>query len=82
MHLSCFGHNLDLAIHKGLNMPQHHAQIEKALSRCRSQVAAFNRSWKKNRDLREKQAQLGLAEHKLVEAVATRWGSTNGETNH
>ena len=57
-------------------MPQHNAQIEEALSHCRSQVAAFSRSWKKNRDLREKQAQLGLPEYKLVEAVATRCGST------
>ena len=29
MRLSCFGHNLNLAIHKGLNMPQHYAQIKK-----------------------------------------------------
>ena len=77
MYLSCFGYNLDLAIRKGLNMPQHHAQIEKALSRCRSLVAAFSQSWKKIKDLREKQAQLGLPEHKLVGAVATQWGSTH-----
>lgn len=31
MCLSCFGHNLDLAIRKGLNMPRYHTQIEKAL---------------------------------------------------
>lgn len=48
---------------KGLNMTQHHAQLEK--------VALFSRGWKKNRDVREKQAQLGLPEHKLVGEVAT-----------
>ena len=57
-------------------MSQQHAQIEKALSH-RSLVAAFSQSWKKNRDLRENQAQLGLPEHKLVGAVAARWGWTN-----
>ena len=40
-----------------------------------SLVAAFSWTWKKNRDLENKQAQLGLPEHKLAGAVATRWGS-------
>ena len=39
-------------------------------------VAVFNRSWKKNRDLRQKQIQLGLDQHKLISDVATRWEST------
>ena len=36
-------------------------------------VAVFNRSWKKHRDLHEKQIQLGLEQHKLISDVATRW---------
>ena len=39
-------------------------------------MAAFHRSWKKQRDLKSKQAQLGMKEHKLISAVKTRWGST------
>ena len=36
----------------------------------------FNRSWKRNRDLKEKQEQLGLPVHKLIGEASTRWGST------
>ena len=72
LRLSCFGHNLDLAIQKGLKRPQ----IQKALSCCHSLVQAFSRSWKRSRDLRQKQVQLGLPEQKLIGAVVTRWGST------
>ena len=39
-------------------------------------VEIFSHSWKKARDLQEKQKQLGLPEHKLIGDVATRWGST------
>ena len=45
--LSCFGHNLNLAVGKGLN----DSQVQRALRVCRSAVAAFSRSWKKQRDL-------------------------------
>ena len=70
--LSCFGHNLDLAVGKGLD----HPQIQKALGFCRLLVECFSRSWKKSRDLQEKQTQLGLKNHKLIGAVSTLWGST------
>jgi len=70
--LSCFGHNLDLAINKGLN----NNQVKRALGRCHSLVELFHRSWKKARDLREKQQTLGLPEHKIMGDVVTRWGST------
>jgi len=72
LHISCFGHNLDLAIKKGLNIHQ----IQRALGRCHSLVELFHRSWKKSRDLRMKQEQCGLPQHKLMGDVATRWGST------
>ncbi len=70
--LSCFGHNLDLAINKSLR----NNRVERAVKRCHSLVALFHRSWKKNRDLLEKQQLLQLPEHKLVSDVVTRWGST------
>ena len=54
--LSCFRHNSDLAVGKGLD----HPQIQKALGHCCSLVECFSRSWKKSHDLQEKQTQLGL----------------------
>ena len=45
--LSCFGHNLNLAVEKGLN----DRRVQRGLRVCRSAVAAFSRSWKKQRDL-------------------------------
>ena len=70
--LNCFGHCLDLAIQKCLNKPE----IDRALGCCNSLVAAFHRSWKKQRELKAKQILLGLKEHKLVSSVKARWGST------
>lgn len=72
LRLSCFGHCLDLAINKCLEMQR----VQKAVRRCSALVASFYRSWKKKRDLNEKQRQLGLPEHKLLGAVTTRWNST------
>ena len=72
LRLSCFGHCLDLAISKCLAMQT----VERAIRRCSALVASFSRSWKKQRDLKEKQSQLNLPEHKLLGAVTTRWGST------
>ena len=43
LRLSCFGHNLNLAVNKGLN----DSRVQRALRVCRSMVAAFSRSWKK-----------------------------------
>ena len=72
MRLSCFDHCLDLAIQKCLV----NAEIDRALGCCDTLVAAFHWSWKKQRDLKAKQIQLGIIEHKLISAVKTRWGST------
>ena len=72
LRVSCFGHNLDLAINKGISI----TRVERAITKCKSLVQVFHRSWKKNRDLRLKQEVLGLPQHKLINSVATRWGST------
>ena len=45
--LSCFGHNLNLSISKGL----HDTSIEEILKVCRQVVSKFSHSWKKSRDL-------------------------------
>ncbi len=63
--LSCFGLNLDLAIKSLAN-----GRIQRAISRCHSLIELFNRSWKKTRDLRQKQSDLGLKEHKLISVSA------------
>ena len=70
--LSCFGHNLDLAINKSLQLER----VKRALAKCHSLVEVFHRSWKKSRDLCLKQEVLNLPQHKLIASVATRWGST------
>jgi hypothetical protein len=72
LRISCFGHNLHLCAKKGLDS----TGIQRALSRCHSVVSLFNRSWKKTRDLKEKQQVLDLPQHKLKRDVSTRWGST------
>ena len=70
--VSCFGHNLDLAISKALKLDR----VQKVIAKCHSLVEVFSRSWKKNRDLRAKQITLGLKQHKLMADAVTRWGST------
>ena len=41
--LSCFGHNLNLAVEKGLS----DAHVQQVIRLCKSVVATFSRSWKK-----------------------------------
>jgi len=71
MRVSCFGHNLDLAINKGLK----DSRIDRVVALCRKVVSAFSYSWKRQRDLKEAQTQKNLPEKKLKGDVVTRWGS-------
>ena len=71
LRISCFGHNLDLAISKAL----HNDRVKSALARCHRLVELFHHSWKKCRDHCEHQEFLGLPQQKLVGSVSTRWGS-------
>ena len=50
--------------------------MQRGLRVCRSAVAAFSQSWKKQRDLVVAQEQKGLLIRKLKVDVVTRWGST------
>ena len=77
MRLSCFGHNLDLAISKSLASHR----IQRAIGKCHSLIELFNRSWKKSRDLHQKQCDLGLKEHNLISVsyVNLCWCDTNTE---
>ena len=70
--ISCFGHNLDLSIGKALKFDR----VETVIRKCHKLVELFSRSWKKSRDLHQKQVELGLQHQKLVADVSTRWGST------
>jgi hypothetical protein len=69
--LSCFGHNLHLAINKGLN--DH--RVNPVLTLCQKVVATFSYSWKRKRDLTVAQEQYNLPQKKLKATVSTRWGS-------
>ena len=70
--VSCFGHNLDLAIRKSLD----DQRVDRVVRLCRKIVATFSSSWKRTKALQEAHQQQGLPVRKLSDDVATRWGST------
>jgi len=72
--LSCFGHNLDLSVNKGLDDEQ--MRVDTVLRKCRKIVAAFSQSWKRSNELTKVQQQNNYPLHKLKGDVSTRWGST------
>ena len=61
--LSCFGHNLHLAITKSI---RDDSRCTRAISLCRKIVSAFSMSWKRKRDLTKAQLNLGLKNKCLV----------------
>ena len=71
-HLSCFGHNLHLAVTNSMKDEVH---VARAFGVCRKLVELFAHSWKKKRELSEAQVQLKLPNHSLVSDCVTRWGS-------
>ena len=71
-YLSCFGHNLHLAIS---NLIKEDARVQRALGVCIKIVTTFAHSWKKKRDLPLTQTTLDLPQHSLVSDCVTRWGS-------
>ena len=71
--LSCFGHNLDLAVNKGLDDGRMH--VDTVIRKCRKIVAAFSQSWKRSNELTKIQEQQNIPLHKLKADVSTRWGS-------
>ena len=62
-HLSCFGHNLDLSVNKGLNDDQ--LRVDAVLRKCRKIVAAFSQCWKRSNELTKVQQQNNYPLHKL-----------------
>lgn len=70
--LSCFDHNLHLAVGKGF---KDEARVNRTLGVCRKLVATFSHSWKKKREITQVQQELGLPQHSLVTDCVKRWGS-------
>ena len=70
--LSCFGHNLNLAVTKAL---QDDNQVSRALGIARKIVSSFSSSWKRKRELAKVQREKGLPHHSLINDCPTRWGS-------
>ena len=71
--LSCFGHNLHLAV---VNAMKDDQRVARAFGVCHNLVELFANSWKKKHELHEAQLQLKLPNHSLVSDCATWWGST------
>ncbi|KAK0152105.1 Zinc finger BED domain-containing protein 1 [Merluccius polli] len=60
--LSCFGHNLHIAIERSMR----DSRIDRAVGVCKKIVSLFSHSWKRQRALKAAQEELGLPQHKLV----------------
>nr|XP_055030442.1 E3 SUMO-protein ligase ZBED1-like [Misgurnus anguillicaudatus] len=71
--LSCFGHNLNIAINNSLKKQQ--ASTDRAFGVCRAVNTAFSHSWWRRRELSKAQEELKLPHHSLITDCATRWGS-------
>lgn len=67
-HISCFGHNLHLAVTNSLRDDQ---QIARAVGICKKLVSCFSHSWNKRRDLAIAQEELGLPVHSLITVSIT-----------
>ena len=72
LRLSCFGHNLHLAVTKALNGDQRCVRV---LGICRKIISAFSQSWKRKQELTKAQLNLGFDQKSLVADCPTRWGS-------
>ena len=72
--LSCFGHNLHLAITKAL---KHDDRCTRVFGLARKIVSAFSMSWKKRHDLAKAQREHNLPLHSLIADGPTRWGSSH-----
>ena len=72
-HLSCFGHNLHLAVGSAI---KDDTRVSRALGVCRKLVATVSHSWKTKREMSKALQELELPHHSLVPDCATQWGSS------
>ncbi|KAL1281651.1 hypothetical protein QQF64_000454 [Cirrhinus molitorella] len=70
--ISCFGHNLHLAVNKALQVNR----VSAALSKLRKTISAFTRSPKLSRQFSKKQKDLSSPDHKLIHDEPTHWSSS------
>lgn len=70
-HISCFAHNVNLVVQKGLK------KIINVQKKVKSIVEHFKRSSHAQSKLQDIQKQLGLSPLKLKQDVITRWNSTH-----
>lgn len=64
--VNCFGHNLHLAVNNTLADTKNRKTIDNTMQRCRSTIGQFSHSWKRKRDMRKAQEDLGIPEHALI----------------
>ncbi|KAI2662058.1 E3 SUMO-protein ligase ZBED1 [Labeo rohita] len=65
--LSCFGHNLNIAINNSLKKQQ--ASTDQAFGVCRAVNTAFSHSWWRRRELSKAQEELKLPQHSLITVI-------------
>lgn len=68
----CAGHTLQLVVNHAMKDPR----IDRALSAARGLVKHIRKSETASTKLKQKQKQMGTAEHKLIQDVAVRWNSS------
>lgn len=71
-HFGCVAHTLQLCVNSGLDLPV----IDRLTGTSRKLVGHFKHSVVATTALREKQGQLGIPSHCLIQDVRTRWNST------
>ncbi|KAJ8354691.1 hypothetical protein SKAU_G00222580 [Synaphobranchus kaupii] len=71
--ISCFGHNLNLAVNAAIQAQKR--RTDRVFGLCRSITVAFSHSWRRKRALMAAQTELGLPQHSLITDCVTGWGS-------
>jgi len=71
-HFGCPAHTLQLSVNAGLN----HPTIKKAIAAARKLITHFKHSAVASAALKEKQVQLKVEQHQLIQDVCTQWNST------
>uniref|UniRef100_A0A674MCS2 BED-type domain-containing protein n=1 Tax=Takifugu rubripes TaxID=31033 RepID=A0A674MCS2_TAKRU len=71
-HIPCFSHTLNLIVKDSIKAC---TSLESSLDKCSAIVRFFHHSTRATDKLKEVQNQLNLPQHKLIQAVDTRWNS-------
>ncbi|KAK0147119.1 Zinc finger BED domain-containing protein 1 [Merluccius polli] len=71
-HVMCFAHTINLATQKAFKVDT----VARMLGRVRRVVGFFHRSVRAAEILQDKQKQLALPIHKLIQDMSTQWNST------